>query len=148
LNQTAFAKQYHISINNINDIINNKINPSSQALQKIIKKYNINLNWLLTGEGSMTVGGDKKSVIVKADNINLEIVDDSDDLIEVPILDIKASAGYGIDGEDYPDNKNMLTLRRALLGRYARHKIAAIEIKGNSMEPEYKSGDVVLFQLA
>lgn len=140
----TFSDDLGISYQSLANYENSHRGISDEVKQLLVKEYNINLNWLLTGEGSMYVGGKSKSVVVKADQINLEIVDDEDELIEIPLLDIKASAGYGVDGEDHPDKKNMLTLRKALLGKYAKYKVQAIEVTGNSMEPDFKDGDVVL----
>ncbi len=66
------------------------------------------------------------------------------DIIKVPILDIKASAGYGIEGIDNPNIIDYLNISKHLLGRYSPNKVICLEIQGDSMEPDFRSGDYVL----
>lgn len=59
LSQIALAKLLKCSQPNISDYEKGKISVPISALQIISKTYNINLNWLITGEGSMFMGEDE-----------------------------------------------------------------------------------------
>ncbi len=140
INQTAFAKAISISLGNISDIMTGKINPSSHALQKMAEVYGININWLLTGSGSM-YDDDKKNLVPKdtADKIIM-----TTDHVQIPILDIKASAGYGRESVDNSNIIDYLDMAKHILGRYKPEKVVCVEVTGDSMEPNFRSGDYVL----
>ncbi|EHO40400.1 helix-turn-helix domain protein [Caldithrix abyssi DSM 13497] len=48
-----FAKSINVSPGNLSDWLKGKSEPSSKALIRICEIYNVNLNWLLTGQGNM-----------------------------------------------------------------------------------------------
>ncbi|MCD4651060.1 MAG: helix-turn-helix transcriptional regulator [Candidatus Cloacimonetes bacterium] len=52
-----FAKSIDVSNGNLSDWLNVKktSKPSIAALVRICETYNINMNWLLTGRGSMVI---------------------------------------------------------------------------------------------
>jgi SOS-response transcriptional repressor LexA len=53
ISQKELANLINCSQPNISDYENDKISPSFAALEIIRKSYNINLDWLITGEGEM-----------------------------------------------------------------------------------------------
>ncbi len=59
LSQIALAKLLKCSQPNISDYEKGKVSVPISALQIISKTYNINLNWLITGEGNMFMGEDE-----------------------------------------------------------------------------------------
>lgn len=126
-------------------------------------QYDVNVNWLLTGKGEMFKDSedDKGQQIIelqdriktletslaKKPNFSLTFEDASItnyNVIQVPILDIKASAGYGIAGLDNPNIVDYFDISKHLLGRYNPDKVVCLEISGDSMEPDFRSGDFVL----
>ena len=126
INQTSFAKSLGISVGNISDIMNAKINPSSQSLQKMAEVYHINLNWLLTGDGEM-------------------FIKTADAPTKIPIYDIKASAGFGKDGDfAFPPVKGYFELDSTLLSKY-KGRVRVIEVEGDSMSPTFIHGQYVVF---
>ncbi|MEX3618803.1 helix-turn-helix domain-containing protein [Paenibacillus glucanolyticus] len=52
LNQSQFAQSIGISQGNLSEIEMGNSNPSSETLISIRTRYNVNLNWLLTGADS------------------------------------------------------------------------------------------------
>ena len=122
----------------------------------------ININWLLTGQGEMFKDGDsKEQKIIELENkiktlesslsqkpeLSLTLTDASIinyNIIQIPILDIKASAGYGIAGLDHPNVVDYLDISKHLLGRYKPEGVVCLELTGDSMEPDFRSGDFVL----
>ncbi len=51
LGQIEFAKELGIKRNTASAYENNSITPSGKVLLKLYKKFNVNINWLLSGEG-------------------------------------------------------------------------------------------------
>lgn len=125
VNQTLFARNVGISVGNFSDIINGKINPSSMALQKMAEVYSVNLNWLLTGEGTMFI--------------------DNAAISRIPIYDIKASAGFGRNGDfEHPPVKGFFELDTTLLEKY-KGRVRVVEVEGDSMSPTFLHGQFVVF---
>ena len=121
--------------------------PPADFLTELNKKYKVNSNWLLTGEGEMFIQKQDKSL----ENINktglkqLPVYSESDfpeGAFVVPLLDQKLSAGKGIDlqVEDMP-----IALVRvpAYLSKYG-DKISALTVDGDSMYPTLHRGDMVV----
>jgi transcriptional regulator with XRE-family HTH domain len=65
LTQQAFAESLDTSASYISDIEAGKTAPGSKFLTTFLRKFNINLNWLLTGEGEMFLDESKKVVPVE-----------------------------------------------------------------------------------
>lgn len=53
LTQADFANKLGVSVNNIINYENGRRIPSSAAIQNIVRTFNVNETWLLTGEGEM-----------------------------------------------------------------------------------------------
>lgn len=51
--QGEFAKELNLSRQIISNYVNNLAKPSYEFLYKLYKKVNLNLNWFISGEGSM-----------------------------------------------------------------------------------------------
>ena len=54
LTQAEFAERLGVSVNNIINYENGRRSPSAAGIQNIVRTFNINETWLLTGEGEMT----------------------------------------------------------------------------------------------
>lgn len=53
LTQTEFAKRVGISMSSISQMERGKINPTSQTIEFACREFNINREWLETGNGDM-----------------------------------------------------------------------------------------------
>lgn len=58
LTSTAFSRLIGISTGNLNGLVNDDNKPSSKFLTRILELFNININWLLTGNGSKYIKPD------------------------------------------------------------------------------------------
>ena len=129
LTQEKFARGIGVSQPTISDWINKpNVNPSIESLTKISNAFNINLNWLLTGEGSMYQ--------------ELEEVDGSvlDDLLRLPIA---AEIAAGEPCEVVLDEPiGFISFPRRLLQFPPPYHV--FRVKGRSMEPHILSGDIVI----
>ena len=65
LNQEEFANKLNLSRNFINQIESGKKNPSDRTIIDICKKFNVNEEWLRTGEGEMYLPIERESEIAK-----------------------------------------------------------------------------------
>ena len=55
LNQTSFAEVFSVTQRTLSNWETGRNEPSLRVLQKISRDYNINMNWLITGVGKMTL---------------------------------------------------------------------------------------------
>lgn len=71
LNQTQFAVQAGLSLPTISSIESNSAEASSKTIKAIVKSFNANESWLLTGKGDMFMeGGLKQSYTTEVLNSN------------------------------------------------------------------------------
>jgi transcriptional regulator with XRE-family HTH domain len=73
--QSAFAKKIDVTPSVVNNIIGGRMNePSFKVLQKITDAYaNVNINWLISGEGEMLADGKEPGVNSNTAGRNLRI---------------------------------------------------------------------------
>lgn len=71
MNQSKFAKQLGVTQPNISRMVTGESRISTEILNRIILAYkNVNLHWLLTGEGEMfIIGPDEKPAQVEESNV-------------------------------------------------------------------------------
>lgn len=97
-------------------------------LLSLVRSHGVNPDWLLTGLGSMRLGG----------------VDDEREYVLVPKVRARLCAGGG-SFEVGSEIRERLPLRYDWLRRKGRpDAMVLMDIMGNSMEPELKEGDTVL----
>ncbi len=53
IRKKEFAENIGISTGNLSDWLRGKTEPSARAFTRIYEKYNVNLNWLIAGQGPM-----------------------------------------------------------------------------------------------
>lgn len=56
LTQSGFAKKINVLYETISKYETGKVLPCSQFLSKLYHAYNVDINWLITGKGSMFLG--------------------------------------------------------------------------------------------
>lgn len=131
ISQGKFAKSINISPSNVSEWISkdNK-NPSMDALFKICFKYNVNINWLLTGKGEMFISDIAKPEPLEADQA----------ITSIPIYtDIAAGAPYPAT---YGEPLEVIQLPTKLLTHSGPY--LAFKVNGQSMEPLIMHDDYVV----
>lgn len=114
--------------------------PSVSFLTGLVKLYDVNPNWILTANGQMFLQNNNSYCLPT--NVNL------DEMIFIPIIDIKASAGYGalVDAEKV-DTKDFIAFTREWLGKITsinpKHLVGFI-VKGDSMQGDINDGDIII----
>lgn len=122
-------------------------------LKSELMRLGINLNWLITGEGSMYLDGRETGKTIELGEEGRESGMDpykagrdvpgiDKDVYLLPVTNILLSAGHGenwLSGEEYIDTA--MPVPRKLASRYG-DLIAAI-VRGDSMYPTIKNGEPV-----
>lgn len=140
LNQTQFAEKINMRQNNLSEILSGKRSIGSNVINKLVISLGADLDWLLTGEGSMFKGGvvlDKasNSVIGKAANKILESCEETR-----PRIPYTAAAGSLTSTVEGVTSDQCEQIPRIMA--FPNYDFTII-IKGNSMEPKYEGGDEV-----
>ena len=126
LSKKKFAEGLGLSQGNVSDWFNRPgYRPSIDALKRISETYNVNLNWLVTGEGAMFIDTRARRVIPAGDLLRLPVVAD-------------IAAGTGIEAFDVEPDE-WLTLHPSLLD--APGPYLAFKVSGESMAPYILNND-------
>ena len=123
------------------DASNGYVNSISKSIgidkiNLILEKYpNLNVEWLLTGKGSMLKSDERSDIPVAV------AVNGSNNVRAIPLVDEEAVAGFGnpkfaIKEQDVKEYYTIPKFRH-------RKVDFMIEVYGNSMYPKYNSGDIV-----
>jgi SOS-response transcriptional repressor LexA len=122
--QTAFGVSLGLSKSQMSHIISGRTKPSHEVLDKLVLKYKINLNWLISGYGCPQ----EESETALVEFINQE-----------------AAAGRGIFIEDYPET-SVISVPQALVHPHKPSGLKAVFVSGDSMTGEkIYDGDIVIF---
>lgn len=147
INQSNFAIGLGIKRPTLAGYEKGSFPPHTDFLIKTHKIYNVNIDWLLTGEGEMFLSRQEKALenIPKTGPKRVPVYSESElpeGAFVVPLLDMKYSAG---SGSDLPDEDNVKALIRvpSYLSRYGE-KIRALPVDGDSMYPTLNRGDLVV----
>lgn len=136
LTQQAFANSLGISQGYLSEIEKGIKQPSDTLLIAIQYLYKINKDWLLTGEGEMFIGRPEV-----AESYNKQGT--GEDFILVPVMSGEISAGGGLIPDETIELR--LAFRRDWIKRHGDPRnMSLIRVKGDSMEPTFYSGDLVL----
>ena len=133
MTQKEFAKFLNVGIATVQRYEREERIPSGEFLKLLLDKCNVNINWLLTGEGKMfleekaaTIKGEKKPVVVV-------------DIKPLPIIDSQVPA-------DFPQIKaqviGWLYLPEV---ETMPNNAMVVKVKGQCMRPTVKEGDYVIF---
>ena len=147
LKQIKFASELKIKRPTLAGYEKGDFPPSTEFLLKIRKIYNVNINWLLTGEGEMYLSGKEIAIEkpLKPGFKQIPIYSERDlpeGAFIVPLIDQKLSAG---DGAFLPEEDQVTALVHvpSYLSRYG-DKIKALTVDGDSMSPTLHRGDIVV----
>lgn len=139
-----------------------------ESMLKQINDYcqDLSLIWLLTGEGDMlkTDTPSNKLELLKNDKPNdkpndkgsnniytlkpkstaehTDFFNDKTELIQIPIVDISAAAGYGIMNPDYIEKTGYISLPANMVKKNALYYW--IRVRSHSMNPTLHDSDLVL----
>ncbi len=129
LTQDEFARGLEIKQGSYSDIERGRIdNISTSILTKIAFYYNININWLLTGEGEMLKGEMKKNEKITTNKNS------------IPMISLNTIAGY----HDLDHDDMLAQCEQYAIPDFSEKGAEfVIRVSGNSMCPKYCNGDIV-----
>ena len=140
ITQDELALVLKIESCNISFYENGKTTPSIQTLEFLSIKYNINLNWLLTGEGSMFLTPEPSrlpvSTVVESDTM-------LDDFVDIKIYD-QISAGEPLHMID-SGHMDIIPIHKSLL--IPPFDYTGFVVNGSSMAPEVEHGDYIVIKM-
>lgn len=137
----AFARDAGISDRSLREYMNAQTEPSRPALVGMARAGGVSIDWLATG------GGAKLQRAVGEESARYEAVQD---YAFVPLYDVSASAGQGafVNAERTSD---ALAFKRDWLRQQiggSVNDLAIISVRGDSMEPTLRDGDVIMVNRA
>lgn len=137
-----FAAKLGISASMVTEITKGRSSVGTSAIQNIVSQFNIDANWLLTGEGSMLQAGHKGAANAEPNHLTLakhHVPNGSHE--GIPLIPLDAIAGFPADGSGSAYIENC---ERYVIPEF-QNKGAdfLIRVSGDSMMPLYYSGDLL-----
>ncbi len=156
LSQTSIAKELGIPQSSYATYENKGSRFPADLLTVLMKKYKVNPDWLLFGNGDMfyETGSEvdrqvnQALYITKPESRKTKSVTSETSFI--PLIDHKASAGSGIINHDDPEIREMIPVSTKLFNQHDPRNIKAIEVFGDSMENNgegFCNGDLCFFTM-
>ena len=136
----VFADKIGVSEGNIRGYIKG-IMPKYDVLEKIVTSLDVNPDWLLTGRGNMEKEPDQQQAGIQVQEKFPLKTDNLVDLQRIPLYNLEATAGLVSlfnDVDAIPISYISLPDLPACDG--------AVYVRGDSMYPLLKSGDIVLYK--
>lgn len=137
LAKSTMAESFGISPSKFSEILKERMNAGTDIMSKLSANYGISANWLLTGDGEMTDNG---QAFAPTHTFRLQ-TDRNLECQEVPLYDNNATAGLvaifndrSIEPTDFLRIPNLPPVD------------GAIYVRGESMSPLLKSGDIVMYK--
>ena len=142
-NKRAFAQQVGISPTVIENVVGTRQGkPSYDVLEKVCANANISAEWLLSGKGSMTREEDTQVGTATIQSQFTLRTDRRIDVQSVPLYELDATAGlvalFAEQGRMAPISHIQIPDLPPCDG--------AVYVRGDSMYPLLKSGDIVLYK--
>lgn len=117
---TKLAEKLGVSYNTLNTWIKREKIPE-KIIQDIVQSEQLSYDWLLNGVKSETK---------------------TDDSVSLSVSLLQAGAGEGV--YNFETQETLLSLNPKIFSRLTNQTLTAVEVMGDSMEPELYSGDYVI----
>ncbi len=139
-NKRAFALSVGVSPTVIENIVGSRQgSPSFDITQKICANANIDANWFLTGDGVMLK--DQQSMVQEDRSEYLLRTDSRKSHQQVPLYNIEAAGGFlKLVNDNQPSILSYISIPDM------PRCDGAIFVRGDSMYPLLKSGDIVIYK--
>lgn len=126
---TVFASLIGVSEANVRNY-KNGVMPKADFLEKIARSFDININWLLTGEGNMLSSESKKEEKLPSVNQTYE---------GAPYFNVDFIGGFDLIVNDQTVNPDFYINYPP----YNQPGVVWCNLTGHSMEPEISNGDII-----
>lgn len=126
---TVFASLIGVSEANVRNY-KNGVMPKADFLEKIARSFDININWLLTGEGNMLSSESEKEEKLPSVNQTYE---------GAPYFNVDFIGGFDVIVNDQTRNPDFYINYPP----YNQEGVVWCNLTGHSMEPEISNGDII-----
>lgn len=126
---TVFASLIGVSEANVRNY-KNGVMPKADFLEKIARSFDININWLLTGEGNMLSSESEKEEKLPSVNQTYE---------GAPYFNVDFIVGFDLIVNDQTVNPDFYINYPP----YNQPGVVWCNLTGHSMEPEISNGDII-----
>ena len=126
---TVFASLIGVSEANVRNY-KNGVMPKADFLEKIARSFDININWLLTGEGNMLRTESEKEEKLPSVNQTYE---------GAPYFNVDFIGGFDVIVNDQTRNPDFYINYPP----YNQEGVVWCNLTGHSMEPEISNGDII-----
>ena len=147
LNQAEMAKELEVSDRTLRDYEKNKFTVNYDFLGRLIARYNVNSEWIFKDEGRMF--SDEESNLPEVKSKKEQILEEcSEDFYHVPYLKLKPAAGGRITV--YDENaaiEAVVKFKKYWIKNLlfcSPKDLTVMNVDGDSMEPTFSDGDLVL----
>lgn len=144
----AFGAKSKIRESSLRDYLKGTVKPGMEKLVAISEATGFNIHWLATGEGPSKTRAHKGTIVSDSESESYRLTtEEADKYFYIPLYDVEASAGDGgiVEKEEIID---LLAFSKGWLRNELRVSNPAnlniIYVKGESMEPTLRPGDIVL----
>lgn len=135
VSKSELARQFGIKPSKFSEILNKRMMAGTDIMSSLVKIYHISPNWLLTGSGSLIEES------VRPNHTFALSTDRQIEVQDIPLYDLSATAGLmaifndlNVNPEDYLRVPNLPPVD------------GAIYVRGESMTPLLKSGDIIIYK--
>lgn len=135
VSKSELARQFGIKPSKFSEILNKRMMAGTDIMSSLVKIYHISPNWLLTGSGSLIEES------VRPNHTFALSTDRQIEVQDIPLYDLSATAGImaifndlSVTPEDYLRVPNLPPVD------------GAIYVRGESMTPLLKSGDIIIYK--
>ena len=135
LKQADLGQVLKLSQDAISAIETGRNKPTLEVLTVLYNNYEVNIEWLLTGNGRMFMNG-----------VDEDVIEKKQVAVYVPVLGVKVSAGYGTSAEPNPfETSEYLPIASSIVGSYPAEKLRSIKVASDVMYPSLMIGDYVIY---
>lgn len=144
LSQTAFAEILGLAQTTYGPYETGRRSVPDELKFELSQKYNINIHWLVTGEGNMFLtDSSSRSALITEEP--MPVYNTGEPVTSIPILSSKISAGNGEEWlpDDFKEDE-FLPVANKFIKSYNKKNLFAAEVRGDSMiDIQLFGGDVV-----
>ncbi len=153
LSQAQFASIFHLPQSTYAQYEKGGRSIPDELKEGISNAFNINLHWLITGNGDKYLPRDDiddetiQNALQKIEDCENGILSGSDSTtLLVPMTNMKLSAGKGWDWDSEESfTGEALPVPRKITCRFEEKNLVAATVKGDSMEPTLHDGEPVVY---
>ena len=137
----VFANALNANPNTVNNWVREGYSVGFGVASKVANKFSVDVDWIMTGVG-------KEPQNTKTDsNAKFSGIFITDDLVQVPFVSVRATAGFIESNFDENTISETVTVTGLTKQELEKQKYLVFEVDGNSMEPTLKDGSQILAKI-